>query len=410
MTDTPVPATFVDIHVLQTIPLSGLNLDGDGCPKSVVLGGATRGRISAYSKKRPVRLHIEESLPDQASARTRRLVHEVRDLLIGEEGWSEELATFTALDVFTAATGGQMSLGSSADDIQAKDPLATAALIYTPTTTAQRMAATAAHRKHDYEIALKEAETGAAKPRNGRASKKKDKDQEEEGRTVTDPADVHGLLAGANAAIALLGRTLMEIDGAERDACVQVASAFTTHEANIEIDFFVAVDDYAAKTQGVPNVGLIGDQRLVAGTFYMFSTIAVRSFADAIDNDLVLARAVCRAYIDGFIHTMPKTGQTASAAWTLPDLVHLAVRTDRPVNLSTAFDNPVTGRQGHADPSIARLSDYAKTIQRLTADRGLLHSLHAYTGTTKLPGLGTRVDTFDQAIESALDAAFGTAP
>ncbi|MBV6695729.1 type I-E CRISPR-associated protein Cas7/Cse4/CasC [Kitasatospora aureofaciens] len=408
MTDTPVPAAFLDIHVLQTIPLSGLNLDGDGCPKSVVLGGATRGRISAYSKKRPVRLHIEESLPDQASVRTRRLVHEVRDLLIGEEGWSEELATFTALDVFTAATGGRMSLGSSADDIQAKDPLATAALIYTPTTTAHRMAATTARRKHDYEIAFKEAEAGTAKPRSGRTAKK-DTEQEARG-TVTDPADVRGLLAGANAAIALLGRTLMEIDGAERDACVQVASAFTTHEANIEIDFFVAVDDYAAKTQGVPAVGLIGDQRLVAGTFYMYSTIALRSFADAVNNDHAVARAVCRAYIDGFIHTLPKTGQTSSAAWTLPDLVHLAVRTDRPVNLSTAFDNPITGRQGNAAPSIARLSDYAKTIQRLTAGRGLLHSVHAYTGTTKLPGLGTRVDTFDQATESALDAAFRSTP
>ncbi|MFE3880857.1 type I-E CRISPR-associated protein Cas7/Cse4/CasC [Kitasatospora sp. NPDC059146] len=410
MTDTPVPAAFLDIHVLQTIPLSGLNLDGDGCPKSVVLGGATRARISAYSKKRPVRLHVEEALPDQASVRTRRLVHEVRDLLVREEGWNEELATFTALDVFTAASSGQMSLGSSTDDIQAKDPLATAALIYTPTTTAHRMAATAAERKHDYEIALKEAEASTAKPQSGRASKKKDKEQEEAGGTVTNPADLEGLLASANASIALLGRTLMEINGAERDACVQVASAFTTHEANIEIDFFVAVDDYAAKTQDVPSVGLIGDQRLVAGTFYMYSTIALRSFADAIDNDLVLARAVCRAYIDGFIHTLPKTGQTSSAAWTLPDLVHLAVRTDRPVNLSTAFDNPVTGRQGHADPSIARLSDYAKAIQRLTAGRGLVHSVHAYTGTTKLPGLGTRVDTFDRAIESALDAAFGTTP
>ncbi|MFF2041857.1 type I-E CRISPR-associated protein Cas7/Cse4/CasC [Kitasatospora sp. NPDC058170] len=408
MTDTPVPAAFLDIHVLQTIPLSGLNLDGDGCPKSVVLGGATRARISGQAKKRPVRLHIEEALPDQASARTRRLVHEVRDLLVRDEGWGEELATFTALDVFAAATGGHMSLGSSADDIQAKDPLATAALIYTPATTAHRMAATAAGRRHDYEIALKEAESGTAKPRSGRGAKK-DKEQETAG-TVTDPADVHGLLADANAAIALLGRTLMEIDGAERDACVQVASAFTTHEAQIEIDFFVAVDDYAARTQGVPSVGLIGDQRLVAGTFYMFSTIALRNFTDAVDNDLLLARAVCRAYIDGFIHTVPKTGQTASAAWTLPDLVHLVVRTDRPVNLSTAFDKPVTGRQGHADPSITRLSDYAKTIQRLTIGRGLLHSVHAYTGTTKLPGLGTRVDTFDQTVESALDAAFGTTP
>ncbi|MFJ7280200.1 type I-E CRISPR-associated protein Cas7/Cse4/CasC [Kitasatospora sp. NPDC098663] len=406
MNDTQLPAAFLDIHVIQTLPLSGLNLDGDGTPKSVVLGGVTRARISPPSKKRPVRKHIEQEFPDQEAERTRRLVHEVRDLLVRAEGWTEDLATFAARDLFTAASGGHMSLGSSADDLQAKDPLSTAAFIYTPTTTAHRMADTAARRKHDYEIALKEAEAGTTKPQRATAKSK----AKDEAGTVTDPADLEGLLAGANASIALLGRTLMEIDGAERDACVQVASAFTTHEADIEIDFFVAVDDYAAKTKDAPAVGLIGDRRLVAGTFYMFSTIDLQTFAEAIDNDHALAREICRSYIDGFIHTLPKTGQTSSAAWTMPDLVHLAVRTDRPVNLSTAFDDPVTGRHGHVDASIARLSEYAKTIQRLTAGRGLLHSVHAYTGTTKLPGLGTRVDAYEQATESALDAAFGKTP
>lgn len=405
MTST-IPAAFLDLHVVQTIPLSGLNRDGDGNPKSVVIGGVTRARLSPQAVKRPVRRHIEDVLPDEAAVRTRRLVHEIRDILMRDH-WSEddeELATFAALDVFAAASGG-MKVGSdneSADGEKSKDPLATAALIYTPASTAARLAKVAAERRDAYETALKEAGAGGAKPK-GRAKAKKD-----EAATVTEAEAVKGWLAGANGSIALLGRTLMEVDGAERDACVQVASAFTTHEATVEVDFFVAVDDYAATTPGIPAVGQMGDSQQTAGTFYRFATINLRALLDGIDGDTELARRLCQAFIDGFINTLPTSGQTNSAAWTMPDLVHLTARSDRPLNLSTAFDKPIRGgHTGHAAPSVERLADYAHTIQRLTAGRGLVHAVHAHTGTDELSGLGTTADSYNQATQTILDAAFG---
>ncbi|MFE3504756.1 type I-E CRISPR-associated protein Cas7/Cse4/CasC [Kitasatospora sp. NPDC059146] len=412
---TTIPATFLDLHIIQTIPLAALNRDGDGNPKSVVIGGVTRARLSPQAIKRPVRQHIEKALPEEAAVRTRRLVHEIRDILLrdhwtpqtpGEATPEEaELATFAALDVFAAASGG-MKVGSveeAAEGAKAKDPLATAALIYTPASTAARLANVAAGLKAEYETALKDASANGGKPKS-RSKAKKD-----EPTTLADPKHMKGWLAEANGSIALLGRTLMEVDGAERDACVQVSSAFTTHEAVIEVDFFVAVDDYAASTPGIPDVGQMGDSQHTAGTFYRYATINLQALITANNGDTDLTRRLTHAFIDGFINTLPDSGQTNAAAWTLPDLVHLAARSDRPVNLSTAFDKPIRGgHTGHATPSTERLAAYAATIQRLTAGRGLVHAVHAHTGTDKLPGLGQATESYEQATDTILDAAFGT--
>lgn len=409
MTHTPLPGAFIDMHVLQTLPLSGLNLDADGNPKSVVIGGVQRGRLSPQAVKRPVRRHIEHTLPEHAAVRTRRLIHAVRDLLT-EQDWPEDLATRAALDVFAAASGG-MKVGSTGEELEGqedtKDPLATAALIYTPATTAGRLAEVATKYRDAYEAAAAAGSEPAAagKPKTtGKGKSKKN-----QSTTIADPDDLAGLLASANGTIALLGRTLMEIGGAERDAAVQVASAFTTHEATVEVDFFVAVDDYAAATEGVPDVGQMGDTQQTAGTFYRYATIGLASLLQGVDHDIDLARRLCDAFIDGFIHTLPKTGQTNSAAWTLPDLVHIAVRSDRPVNLSTAFNRPIhPGYKGHVDLSAAALAEYAGSIEKITAKRGLVRAVHAHTGTDTLTGLGKRVDSYTQAAQAALDAAFGT--
>lgn len=405
MTHSSIPGAFIDMHIVQTLPLSGLNLDSDGNPKSVVIGGVQRARLSPQAQKRPVRQHIERALPEEAACRTRRLVHAVRDLLI-EQGWTDDVATLAARDVFAAASGG-MNIGAKNEDDQGqddrpKDPLATAELIYTPDSTAGRLATVASEHRDAYETAAKQPPT-EAKPKTTARSKKT------ANKTIADASALEGLLASANGTIALFGRTLMKIGGAERNASVQVSSAFTTHEAIVEVDFFVAVDDYAAQTPGIPDVGQMGDSQQTAGTFYRYATIGLTGLLNQIDGDLELARRLCHGFIDGFINTLPKTGQTNSAAWTLPDLVHIAVRSDRPVNLSTAFDKPVRpGHNGHAGPSIDALATYAHSIEKITAKRGLVHTVHAHTGTKELTGLGERTDSYDQAAQTALDAAFGT--
>ena len=44
--------TFIQLHLLTAYPAANLNRDDTGAPKTVMLGGATRLRISSQSLKR----------------------------------------------------------------------------------------------------------------------------------------------------------------------------------------------------------------------------------------------------------------------------------------------------------------------------------------------------------------------
>lgn len=44
--------TFIQLHLLTAYPAANLNRDDTGAPKTVVLGGAKRLRISSQSLKR----------------------------------------------------------------------------------------------------------------------------------------------------------------------------------------------------------------------------------------------------------------------------------------------------------------------------------------------------------------------
>ncbi len=44
--------TFIQLHLLTAYPAANLNRDDSGSPKTVILGGATRLRVSSQSLKR----------------------------------------------------------------------------------------------------------------------------------------------------------------------------------------------------------------------------------------------------------------------------------------------------------------------------------------------------------------------
>jgi CRISPR system Cascade subunit CasC len=69
-----VTRTFVDIHVLQTVPPSNLNRDDTGSPKTAVYGGARRSRVSSQAWKRATRIAFSELLDQgELGVRTKRL-------------------------------------------------------------------------------------------------------------------------------------------------------------------------------------------------------------------------------------------------------------------------------------------------------------------------------------------------
>lgn len=73
---------IIELHILQSYPVSCLNRDDVGSPKSAIFGGHQRARISSQCLKRAVRLYAKEIAPNFAGVRSRFLHASFKTALI----------------------------------------------------------------------------------------------------------------------------------------------------------------------------------------------------------------------------------------------------------------------------------------------------------------------------------------
>ena len=74
--------------------------------------------------------------------------------------------------------------------------------------------------------------------------------------------------------------------------------------------------------------------------------------------------AAAKLFIQAFANSMPTGKVNTFANQTLPQMLMINIRTDRPVNLVTAFENPVKSRKGYVVPSIGRLLNEVTKTQK----------------------------------------------
>ncbi|MDW8345024.1 MAG: type I-E CRISPR-associated protein Cas7/Cse4/CasC, partial [Verrucomicrobiae bacterium] len=73
---------LIELHIIQSFPVSCLNRDDVGAPKTAIFGGVTRARISSQCLKRAIRELAREMAPDLfAGNRTRLLTAVITDVL-----------------------------------------------------------------------------------------------------------------------------------------------------------------------------------------------------------------------------------------------------------------------------------------------------------------------------------------
>ncbi|MFC4057632.1 type I-E CRISPR-associated protein Cas7/Cse4/CasC [Planomonospora corallina] len=362
---------YLDVHVLQTVPFANLNRDDLGSPKSVVYGGAMRTRVSSQCWKRAVRLDVERAIGD-AAVRTRRIPAEVAARL-RERGWSEEAAL---------AAGAQIALSANKKDgLKLEDSGSTSVLVYLPQAALDALADLA--EAHQEAI---EQTVGVKKP-----------------KAVLPIDEVAAVLTERNGIINLFGRMLAELPGAGVDGVVQVAHAFTTHEVAPEIDFFTAVDDCLPADE--VGSGHMNSAEFSAGVFYRYANLDLHGLLHNLGGDAAMARELTEAFLHAFVSSLPTGKQTSSAATTLPDLVHLAVRADRPISLAAAFEAPVRAENGIAAPSRRQLAHHAERLGKLWGTGGLLYRGYASIDDKPLDGLGDQADSFADLIGGAVTAA-----
>lgn len=363
---------FVDIHALQTVPYANLNRDDLGSPKTVIYGGTERTRVSSQSWKRVVRHEIERRLGDPA-IRTRRLIMAISGRLISD-GWDPGLAAAGARQVIMSAAKGGIKIE--------KDQDTTSVTLYLPASGVEQLAAIVAEHR---DLVAAEAARKEPKP-------------------VLPQDRVAAVLRSKNASIQLLGRMLAELPGAEVDGAVQFAHAFTTHGTVVETDFFTAVDDI--EKEGDAGSAHMNAAQYSAGTFYRYANIGLGGLVANLDGDTAAARELAGEFLRAFVTTVPSGKQNATAAQTVPDLVCIAVRSDRPVSFAPAFERPVRSELGFGTPSREALSEYAGMLNEYWGTADLAWHGHACMEDKPLGGLGERSATLADLLAASLSAAF----
>lgn len=310
---------YIDINVLQTVPSSNINRDDTGAPKTAIYGGVTRSRVSSQSWKRAVRKAFGEQ-SDGAEwlegIRTTRgpllLAKEMQRL---SEDLSDDNALNKAIDVFNKA---KIKLDKKTNR--------TKALLMVSHGQVEKLA----------KYALENDEL------DGKAIKEVLK-----GEYSLD--------------MALFGRMVADDPSLNVDAACQVAHAISTHEIVPEFDYYTAVDD--KKEDEESGSAMIGTIEYDSATLYRYANVNMNELVHNLGN-VGVANKGLQLFIKDFITSMPTGKQNTFANKTVPQYVLVTIRPDTPVNLVSAFEEPVKSREGYVQPSIKKLEKEYQNTQK----------------------------------------------
>lgn len=307
---------FVEAHILQTVPPSNINRDDTGSPKTAVYGGVTRARVSSQAWKRATRQMFRDLLdPATLGVRTKRVVElvaeRIRTLapdLEGYEAAAAQAITAAGIKVEKPTRGKKKEEGAQTGDASATGRQEQSKyLLFLSASQIDRLA----------RLAIDAAQ----------------------GNTAVDKAAARAAAQGENSVdVALFGRMVADAPDLNIDAAAQVAHAISVHAVNNEFDYFTAVDDRAPDDNA--GAGMLGFVEFNSSTLYRYATVNVEMLRENLGDDTVTEKAV-ETFLTAFVKSMPTGKQNTFAHRTLPEVVVLSVRTDQPVNLVGAFEEPV---------------------------------------------------------------------
>lgn len=328
---------IIELHLLQSFPVSNLNRDDVGQPKTATFGGHLRGRISSQCLKRSARQLFKDYGLDKSetAVRTKRLLENAAAALT-HNGRDAELAP-------QIVAAGLQQLGFGVDETKGL----TEYLLFVGRHAIDHLTSYCDNNWDSLqaiasEKAAAKAEAEAAKAKGGKktergdakkASKvKPDKAAIVEARRILDASRV--------ADVALFGRMIADNKDFSVDAASQVAHAISTHAVVNEFDFYTAVDDLKAREES--GADMIGTIDFNSACYYRYANLDLTQLAKNLGGDQDLSDRAARAWLYSFIHAVPSGKQNSMAARTMPDTLLGVVRDRGAWNLANAFQKPVT--------------------------------------------------------------------
>ena len=347
-----VVSRFLQIHTLHSYPAALLNRDDSGLAKRMLFGDAVRTRISSQCLKRHWRSTQDEFAlaaiaPD--AIRSRNVVErKVIGPLQQDGGVSPEVLTAVqdALNIGVYGSSGTSETG--------RQPL----LLGLPEVEYLRDKAAAICTEHAADAkAAGEAATNLFSARRGEGANF---------AAFRDSAKLPGGLVGA-----LFGRMVTSDPGANIEAAIHVAHAFTVHREESESDYFSVVDDLQRDDEDA-GAAHIGDMELTAGLFYGYVVVDVPGLVSNLEGDEweTADKSLAGQVVHSLIHLIAtvspgaKLGSTAPYAYA--DFMLIEAGSRQPRSLANAFRKP---SKAQTDDAVRCLSAYLDCLDNAYGSR-----------------------------------------
>ena len=342
---------YLNIHLLFTFAAGNPNRDDFGVPKTVIYGGAERSRISSQAMTRPKRLYLEKT--DEPTYRSkfhdRNIAHGVLDLA---EAHGTRVTDALREQVSKAAKEKVAVLTTSSD------------------------------KKKDTTIWLgsKEIDTAIAQIFDKLIAK-----EQADGSTGADFLSNQT----TSLSIASFGRMFANAPKLQNEAAIQRSHAFTTHAANVDVDYFTAVGDLPndKDDNGADHLNLA---LLTGGVYYWHCNLDIRQLAKTwlgIREDDARERLI--NLFDALAWGLP-TGRANTTAYRGAPSLILVQPALSPVSLQSAFETPVEPeyRQGHLQPSANTLLEELRFVGGLQPSH--FEDAHLVLASSGLSGLNAQ--------------------
>lgn len=318
---------IVEFHILQSFPVSCLNRDDVGSPKSAIIGGTSRARVSSQCWKRAIRLKLHD-LNTPLGIRTKNLTNllsERTKQYCENDKQRKEAAKSLASNLISTKTDAIFFIAPEEID--------------------------------DLETLLKETNFTKITKNDPKLKKFIDKHSK---RKYIDALD-----------IALFGRMVAEEPLLNVTASCSVAHAITTHKMESELDFYTAVADDASS--GNLGAAFLGVSEYSGGTFYRYICLDLNQLAANLriselnEENLSDLKHAVDDFTTALFVAVPAARQHTHTALCPWNYARILVRNGQGIQI--AFDKAVKSRNGFLEPSIETLKEALSQHEKLFGER-----------------------------------------
>ncbi len=330
--NNPYKGIKIEYHILQSFPVSCLNRDDVGAPKTAMVGGTVRARVSSQSWKRAVRTCMQEA--GLSLGKRTRLIKQMICEACRAQGATEEQAKLCGKKIEGAFIKGS--------DTEKEDKeLHTSVLIFLSPSEAKKLAEK--FKEHGFnpeEVITQTVQKAAAK--------------EVEAILGKPVFQVDGL------DIALFGRMVADAPSMHVEAAASFSHAISTHRVGNEIDFFTALDDYAVD----PGSAHMGSLEFNAATYYRYISLNLGQLWENTNGQQI--EEMVESFTKALYLAVPIARQTTMSAASPWEFARICIRKGQ--RIQVPFETPVkkVDNGGFSESSKKELCDYLEKKEAIS--------------------------------------------